>query len=76
MIICNLYKEIYYNKEKTNLKEYNLLSEIYNNFKVIYFYLQNEQSFILLIFYATHRESAPAKFAEHVGSATVEKEGA
>ena len=38
MITCNLYKEIYYNKEKTNLKEYNLLSEIYLLFKNITYF--------------------------------------
>ena len=37
MIICNLYKELYKHKKK-NLKEYNLLSEIDNNFKVIVFF--------------------------------------
>jgi hypothetical protein len=33
MIICNLYKELYKHKEKTNLYQYNLLIIIYLLFK-------------------------------------------
>ncbi len=54
--IVKCYAKLTIERKETD-KEYNLLCEIYNNFKVIIYYLQNERSFTLLILYATNREA-------------------
>ena len=41
---------------------------------MIIFYLQNKYSFILLIFYATHRESVRSRAGAHVGNVDIEVE--